>query len=176
MTSTSPAILGPGTTRTPGGQTIAIELLVCGDDGAAIKACERLAAGLPADVRLRMVGQLDVDHLLSIAEGAGVVIVDAATGIDPGSVVELPLAGLIDEPAVRPRSSHSLAIPGVVGLAETIRGRPLRGRIVAIGAAEFGFGQSISEPVAMALPALSLAILDAIERARPGNGPGPRGA
>lgn len=164
------------------GSPVAVEVLVCGsadrgDDGAPLAAVGRLRASLPADVIMRVVGQLDIDDLLSIHKDAGVVIVDAATGIDPGSVVELPLSGLIDRQVdIQPRSSHALAIREVIGLAEMIRGRPLRGRIVAIGGLQFGLGRPISRRVATRLAALSLAVLDAVEGVRPAGDPAPGGA
>ena len=144
---------------------------------APIAACELLRPTLPADVLLRIVGQLDIDHLLSIRTGAGLVVVDTAIGIDPGAVVELPLSGLSDGGAdLRPRSSHALAIPEVVGLAEMIRGRPLCGRLVAIGGQHFGLGRPISKPVAAALPTLARAILEAVEHVRPAGDATRRGA
>src|SRR5512138_2128920 len=82
------------------GVAVAVEVLVCGspdrgDDGAPLAVMGRLRDQLPPDVTIRPVGMLDVDDLLSIPRGAGVVIVDAATGIDPGAIVELALNGLI---------------------------------------------------------------------------------
>jgi hydrogenase maturation protease len=120
------------------------------------------------------VGQLGVDDLLAIPPAAGVVIVDAATGIDPGAIVQLALDGLIRRRGgIRPRSSHSLGLPEVVGLAEMIRGRPLSGRIVAIGGAEFGLGEPFSPPVAAALALLSDAIIEAVGQVRPRGDPRP---
>ena len=66
------------------------------------------------DVRIRVVGQLDIDDLLAVPPGARVVVVDAATGIPPGRIVDLPLDGLVDrDDRLRPRSSHALAFPEV---------------------------------------------------------------
>ena len=155
------------------GSTVAVEVLVCGspdrgDDGAPIAAMGLLRGRLPGDVAMRVVGQLDVDDLLSIPPGAGVVIVDAATGIDPGAIVDLALSGLLGPgDRLRPRSSHALALPEVVGLAEMIRGRPLRGRIVAIGGSEFGLGEPLSWPVGAALGQLADAIVEAVGQVRP---------
>jgi hydrogenase maturation protease len=160
------------------GRTVAVEVLVCGsrdrgDDGAPIAASQLLDGSLPSDVAVRIVGMLDVDDLLSIPPGAGVVIVDAATGIDRGVIVDLPLGGLIGRAeGIHPRSSHALTLPEVVGLADMMRGRPLRGRIVAIGGSHFGLGESFSRPVAGALHELSAAILDAVGRVRPSTDPG----
>jgi hydrogenase maturation protease len=129
---------------------------------------DRLREQLPRDVTMRAVGMLDVDDLLSIPSGAGVVIVDAATGIDPGAIVDLALHGLIGRSDdVHPRSSHALTLPEVVGLAEMLRGRPLCGRIVAIGGSHFGLGSSFSRSVAAALDLLSEAIVQAVATVRP---------
>ena len=159
------------------GAAVAVEVLVCGspdrgDDGAPLAVSGRLCALLPPDVTVRAVGQLDVDDLLSIPAGAGVVIVDAATGIDPGVIVDLALTALIGEPdGIHPRSSHALALPEVVGLAEMLRGWPFRGRIVAIGGAHFGLGSSFSRPVNAALEPLSDAIVRAVASVRPSTDP-----
>ena len=155
------------------GAAIAVEVLVCGspdrgDDGAPMAVMGRLREQLPPDVAMRVVGMLDVDDLLSVPSGAGVVIVDAATGIDPGAIVDLALNALIGRSdGVHPRSSHALALPEVVGLAEMLRGRPLCGRIVAIGGAHFGLGSSFSRPVNAALDPLSDAVVEAVASVRP---------
>jgi hydrogenase maturation protease len=146
-----------------------IDVLVCGsidrgDDGAPFAACDLLEADRPTNARIRRVGQLDVDDLLSIPPGAGVVIVDAATGIDPGVVLELPLRGFLGEVSIKPRSSHALAMPEVIGLADMLRGRPLTGLIVVIGARRFTLGRPLTRRVAAAVPELSRAIRIAVER------------
>ena len=162
----------PVTPTAEPGRTVAVEVLVCGspdrgDDGAAIAAAALLDKQADDNVRIRVVGSLDIDHLLAVPADAGVVIVDAAVGIRAGRIVELPLTGLIGrEDGPRPRSSHALAFPEVIGLADFIRGRPLCGRVVVIGGASFGFGEPFSRPVASALPALATAVLDAVEDVR----------
>jgi hydrogenase maturation protease len=152
--------------------SVLVEVLICGspdrgDDGAASVAASILSAALQPDVRLRIVGQLDIHDLLGVPAGAAVVVVDAATGIQPGRIVNLPLDGLIGGgDQVRPRSSHALAFPEVVRLAELIRGRPIRGRIVAIGAEKFALGGALSERVSAAIPALVQGVGDAVEQLR----------
>ena len=100
------------------GRTVPVEVLVCGspdrgDDGAAIAAAALIGEHAD-DVRIQVVGSLDIDHLLAIPLDAGVVIVDAAVGIRAGRIVELPITGLIGrEDRPRPRSSHALAFPEV---------------------------------------------------------------
>jgi hydrogenase maturation protease len=150
---------------------VQVEVLICGspdrgDDGAPAVAAASLADHLPPNATIRTVGMLDIDDLLSVPPGARVIIVDAATGIRPGQIVELPLDGLVDrEDRLRPRSSHALGFPEVIGLATLIRGRPLAGRIVAIGGSRFGLGAALSDKVARAIPALARAVSDAVERA-----------
>ena len=149
-----------------------VEVLACGapergDDGAAVIAVGRLADTLPSDVRTRIVGQLDIDDLLAVPKGAGVVVADTALGVDPGWIVEIPFSGLAGRDAgIRPRSSHALSIPETIAVASIIRGHPLPGIVVAIGGVDFGMGEALSWPVAAALDAFTLAIVDAVGRVR----------
>jgi hydrogenase maturation protease len=144
-----------------------VDVLLCGsadrgDDGAPV-AARGLLRDLPTGTRVQSVGQLDIDDLLAVPSRGAVVIVDAATGIGPGTILELPLRGLLgNESAPRPRSSHALAIPELIGVADMVRGRPLTGRIVVIGARRFGIGRSLSRRVEAALPALADAIRNAV--------------
>lgn len=148
-----------------------VEVLLCGaedrgDDGAPLIAARYLAGQLPVGVRVRPVGRLDVDDLLDVPAESAVVIVDAATGIAPGTVVDLPIEELRRLRTCRPRSSHALAAPEVIGLAGLLRNGPLRGRIVAIGGAEFGLGVGLSPRVAAAIPDFIASILEAIDTVR----------
>jgi hydrogenase maturation protease len=137
-----------------------VEVLICGsldrgDDGAALAAAPLMRAVLGPNARISIVNQLDVDDLLAIPTDAGAVIVDAATGIPAGSIHDLPLRGfLVEDSAFRPRSSHALEMPEVIGLAEMLRGHALVGRIVVIGARQFRLGHPLSTRVAVALPEL----------------------
>jgi hydrogenase maturation protease len=159
--------------RGAGGRSpIGVDVLICGsidrgDDGAPIVASRLLRNGVDHGVRLRLVGQLDIDHLLAVRRDAGVVIVDAVTGLRAGTVVELPLNGLIDrDDDVRPRSSHALEFREVIGLADMIRGHPLPGRIVAVGGRRFTPGAALTPRVARAIPHVVDAVVDAVSRLR----------
>jgi hydrogenase maturation protease len=149
-----------------------VEVLACGnpdrgDDGASLAALAELAPDLPADVTVRLVGQLDIDDLLAVPSGAGAVVVDTVTGVDPGWVVEIPFVGFAGrESGIRARSSDALSRPETVGVASMIRGRPLVGVLVAIGGSSFGPGDALSWPVATGLCSFRVAIADAIERVR----------
>jgi len=154
-----------------------LRLLVCGerlrrDDGAAI-----LAVGLlPADVRelaeIIEVGQLSVEALLDVEEGAGVVVADAAVGVAPGEVVKLPLDGLAggDAAGASPASSHSLPAQQVLALAAELRGAAPRGVFVGLGGVDFGFGEGLSPEVAAGLPRFAEAIAEAVRRLASGSG------
>jgi hypothetical protein len=147
-----------------------VDILVCGsiegdDDAVLAAACERLEGDRPRNARIYRIGQLDVDDLLSVPIENGVVVVDVATGIDPGAVVELPLRGLLShETTVETRYSHALALPEVIGLVDMLRGRPLVGRMVLIGVRRFAMGRPVARRVAAATPALLRAIRLAVER------------
>jgi hydrogenase maturation protease len=129
-------------------------------------AARALVHQLPAGVRIRAVGHLDILDLLDLPDGVGVVIVDAATGIAPGSIVDLPIDELRRLRTCRPRSSHALTGPDVLGLAALLRRDPLRGRVVAIGGAEFGIGAGLSRRVTEAIPGLIASVLEAVESVR----------
>ena len=152
--------------------TALVEVLVCGspdhgDDGASLVALAELAPDLPSDVAVRLVGQLDIDDLLAVPSGAGAVVIDTVTGVDPGWVIEIPFVGFAGrESGIRARSSDALSRPETVGVASMIRGRPLVGVLVAIGGSSFGPGDELSWPVATGLSSLRVAITDAIERVR----------
>ena len=149
-----------------------VEVLACGDpgrgdDGAPVAALIELGDDLPTDVTIRLVGDLDIDDLLAIPPGAGAVVIDTATGVDPGWVIEIPFVGFAGRTSgIHARSSDVLARPETVGVASMIRGRPLLGVIVAIGGASFGLGDSLSWPVAAGLCNFRVAIIDAVDRVR----------
>lgn len=156
----------------PERDSIAVEILVCGsvdrhDDGAPLAAVSAIQSRLSPDTRLRVVGQLDIDDLLAVPANGGVVVLDAATGLKAGEIVELPLDGLIGrDDELRPRSSHALAFREVIGVATLVRRFPLRGRIVAIGGSRWSLGIGLSPRVARALPALVQAVMDAVDHVR----------
>lgn len=151
---------------------VLVEVLACGDpdrgdDGASVVALASLAPGLPPDVTVRRVAQLDIDDLLAVPAGAGAVVVDTASGVDPGWVVEIPFMGFAGrESGIHARSADTLSRPETVGVASMIRGRPLVGVLVAIGGTSFGSGEALSWPVESGLCSFRVAIADAIDRVR----------
>ncbi len=149
-----------------------VDILACGspdrgDDGVGLAVAEALRGSLPEGARIRTVGMLQIDDLLSVAPGGAVIVVDAATGVRGGHIVDLPLDGLIDRPdRLRPRSSHALGFREVIGVAEIIRGHPLPGRIIAVGGVRFGLGAALSPSVRRAVPRMVAAVQAAVAQLR----------
>ena len=121
-----------------------------GDDGAALVVVDRLAGTGAGDVRIRRVGQLEVDHLIEALAGGPCVVVDAVRGIHPGHVVELPLGDLASgtSGAVM-ASTHALPPGETIRLAELLGADLDGGTFIGIGGRSFELGAAMS-PEAMA--------------------------
>jgi hydrogenase maturation protease len=134
-----------------------VRLLICGaadrgDDGAALTAIARLLPTLDPATRerleVRRCLQLDPLDLIDVAADQSCLVIDTVLGIEPGSVVAIPLEDLSSRAsAVTPRSSHALPIQQVLGIAEAIRGTLPAGTFVGIGGKWFGFGERHSRAV-----------------------------
>jgi Ni,Fe-hydrogenase maturation factor len=110
----------------------------------AIAALERLPAELAGRVVVRRVGMLEPDDLVAATRGGSCVVLDAVHGVEPGSLVELPVAALAALDAPAPASSHALPLDVVIGLAEALG--------ADLDAATFlGMGGALSDPVRAAL-------------------------
>ncbi len=151
-----------------------VQLVVCGepergDDAAGPIAVDGLPRAVLARCEVRRASALDIESLLDVPDGAACVIVDAATGVEPGSVVVLPLERLLRLGVERsgggaPRSSHELPVEQVVSLVAVLRRGLPEGSFVGIGAASADFGAGLSEPVAAGLPAFRDAITAELRR------------
>jgi Ni,Fe-hydrogenase maturation factor len=85
--------------------------------------------------------------------------------VAPGEVVVRQLDELIDNPSgAAPHSSHVLPANLVLGMANVLAERPIRGYFVGIGGADFGYGDGLSAPVRRALPAFQERIVEAVIR------------
>jgi hydrogenase maturation protease len=138
-----------------------------GDDSVAPQAVTALPAGLLTSVEVRVVGGLSPEQLIDLPDEAGIVIVDAVVGIEPGRVVSLSLAEMAAAAAaVVTTSSHQLPLDQVVALASLMRDEPLEGCFVGMGIEAVAPGAELSGPVAAALPALTEAVAAAVESLR----------
>jgi len=155
-----------------GPPTPLVEILLCGsldrgDDGVGHAVGDALRGSVPNGARIRLIGMLQVDDLLNVPPGGTAIVVDAATGIRGGHIVDLPLDGLLDcRDRLRPRSSLALGFPEVIGVAAIIRGHPLTGRIIAVGGVHFGLGSGLSPSVRRAVPRMVAAIRAAVAELR----------
>lgn len=149
-----------------------IRVLVCGsadrgDDGAALYAVAhvlpRLSPALRQRVEVRRCEQLDAADLIDVAEGEACLVLDTVVGVEPGSVVRIPLDELTRLEDAAPRSSHALPISQVLGIAEAIRGQLPRGLLVGIGGKWFGFGETRSRALRDGMAAFEQTAEQAIE-------------
>ncbi len=163
-----------------------ITLFACGntdrgDDAAAVHAVRAAmvtAPWLEDHVDLRTLEAVDVDDLVGLPDDGSLVVVDALMGPEPGRVVDVDLADLgRSARRLRPTSSHQLPLDRLIGLADVLRQRPLRGRLIGIGVTDVSLGAGLSAVVSTNLPAFTRAIVRAVEelsgpdaagRSRPG--------
>ncbi len=158
-----------------------IRILACGesargDDVAGFLAADLLRAWLDGGevppplmatavealrgrAEVDMVGQLEPDQLLALDPDDALVVIDAVSGPEPGTLVRRALADLASGgPA--PRSSHMLPLRDVLGLVQTLRGSLPPGTFVGLGGSSFGLGDPVSSAVREAIPALAAAALE----------------
>ncbi len=149
----------------------AVRVLVCGsadrgDDGAALSAIAHVLPGLDREIcqrlEVRRCPQLDAADLIDVRANEACLVLDTVVGVEAGQIVELPLAALVRDDAVSPRSSHGLPIQQVVGIAEAVRGSLPAGLFVGIGGKWFGFGTTRSRALRDGMPAYEEAVRAAI--------------
>jgi|YelNatPaOPRAMG01_1025707.scaffolds.fasta_scaffold20138_2 hydrogenase maturation protease len=129
-----------------------------GDDGLGIAAVEmlmgRVEAGLcdpGVAIRFKAVYQLTPEIAADLAGADFAVFIDAACDNVQGDIIHrrvLPSASALDS------FSHQLTPEVLLALAERLYGRSPEAYLYSIGAASFEYGETLSEPVRAALPAL----------------------
>lgn len=144
-----------------------VRIVVCGnadrgDDGVAFEAVAKVLTTLPRTLLRQLevdrCQELCVEDLVDLPAGVSCLIVDAVAGVEPGSVVRLPLTDLAARPPFTPRSSHQLPIDLVLGLAAILREGPITGTFVGLAGHGFGYGKPVSGEARAAMPAFSEAI------------------
>ena len=129
--------------------TATCTILVCGDpsrgdDGAAIAAISRLPADVALGVTVRTVGRLEADELAAATRHGSCLVLDAVRGVEPGTIVELPLADLLADDAPTPATSHAVPFALVVGLAEALDADLADATFLGIGGEDFTLGAGLS--------------------------------
>ena len=100
---------------------------------------------------------------MDAAGEASLLIVDAAVGIPAGRVTTLTFDDLLARTSsAAPRSSHSLPIDQVIGVARQLSEAPIDGLFVGIGVADLSFSQSLSRQVREGMGEFVIAIEKAL--------------
>lgn len=130
---------------------------LCGDDGVAWRVVEALEAILPVD-SAAAVHQLTPEWAETISVVDRVIFVDAAVG---------PLPGEIRCFAIEPRSSilgsHELTSAGILAMAADLFGHRPVAHMVTITGGSFDISETLTLPVAAAVPGAVSVILDLID-------------
>jgi hydrogenase maturation protease len=129
-----------------------------GDDGVAFVAVGRLGRDGAHGARVRRVGQLLPDDLVTALAEGPCVVVDAVHGIRPGDVVQMPLRRVAATGGPLPASSHALPIEIVIGLAEALGAVIDDGTFIGIGGEAFTLGPGLSPAAAYGATAGAAAI------------------
>ena len=123
-----------------------------GDDAAALLAADLLGQVLPEDVVLRRVGQLGPDDLVAASAAGRCLVIDAVRGIQPGTVVSMPLSEL-ETGGPSSASSHALPLPTVIALADALGADMTDATFIGIGGEEFELGERLTPRVEAGLDA-----------------------
>jgi hydrogenase maturation protease len=167
----------------------AVRLLVCGnadrgDDGAALAAVAHVLPRLEDAIRhridVRRCQTLDPGDVAGVPDNQACIVVDTVIGVEAGTVVTLPLDDLArDSHGLEARSSRTMPISEVLGLATGLRGSLPTGTFIGIGGRRFGFGGRRSRAVTAGLRSFERATEGEVRRlasaalvAGPGGHPG----
>jgi hydrogenase maturation protease len=141
-----------------------VRIVVCGnaergDDGAALVAVATLLPSLPREllnkVEVRRCLELRAEDLADLPAAVSCLILDAVIGPEPGEVVALTLADLVDlvgPPDFTPRSWHERSPDLLLGFASVLRDRAVNGTFVGLAGHGFGYGTPLSRVVRAAIP------------------------
>ena len=139
------------------------------DDGVAWRAADILNRKFqPPDIEILRLHQLTPELADTVRKFRSVIFVDAASSDDsqqkPGIVQVEEIRGDTSEPG---RFSHVLSPKKILGLALQLYGANPRVFVVTVSGENFGHGESLSAPVASALPELVARIERLIKESNP---------
>jgi hydrogenase maturation protease len=145
-----------------------VRVLACGsfhggDDAAALEALKRLPPEVADRASLEEVLLISAEHLLGDEPDTVRLVIDCVHGLEPGSVVELPLAQV---PALEARlgaaSSHAIGLGQAVALAARLGGLHPDDRFLGIGGARYEMGPTLSPAVEAGLAELVARVADRV--------------
>lgn len=133
-----------------------------GDDGVGITAVEKLVERVeterkrgsyevPVAIRFKALHQLTPELAADLAEVDFAVFIDAACDNVQGEIVHRRVLPSHSAPDA---FSHQLTPEVLLAMAERLYGRCPEAHLYSVGAASFEYGETLSEPVRAALPAL----------------------
>jgi hydrogenase maturation protease len=132
-----------------------------GDDAAGLEAARALAEAPPAGCEVLVEDRPGVLLVDLVASAEAAIVIDAVrSGAPPGTVHDLPLAGVRGFDA-RVVSSHDLGVGAALALAQELGRMPARGRFIGVEA-----GTSGPEDLGTMSAAVREAIPELVERAR----------
>lgn len=131
---------------------------LCGDDGAGRRVVEALESALPPGTAVSL-HQLLPEWADTISHADHVIFVDATEGEIPGEVRCFPLTA-----AARRPDSHTVTPDGLLSMAAALYGRSPSAHVVTITGGSFDLSESLSAPVAAAVPLAAVMILELIDQ------------
>ena len=127
---------------------------LCGDDGVAWRVVEALEIVLPVD-SAAAVHQLTPEWAETISVVDRVIFVDAAVGSVPGEIQSFLIAPSVSNPG-----SHEMTPEGILAMATDLFGRCPLAHMVTITGGSFDLSETLTPPVAAAVPDAVSIILD----------------
>ncbi len=133
------------------------------DDGVGPTVLAELRGRVPSDVGLHL-SDGEPTQLLDLWAGAPLVVVVDAVLCEPSTPGRIHRSTLTTPLAASAATTHGLGIPEAVRLAEVLDRAPQRLVVLAVEAADIGFGLGLSDAVAGAVPAAVDAVLAELTR------------
>lgn len=138
-----------------------------GDDALGPRVADALLEHVPGQVSVvehsgEVAGLVDL-----MTDAAAVYLIDAAVmGLEPGSLREFDASGAPLPALGGAFSSHALGLSEAIELARALGVLPRVCRVFAVEAVSFETGESLSDPVAQAIPRVVQAVKDSIRQER----------
>lgn len=139
-----------------------------GDDGVGIRAAELLAGGETGEgasslcsdgVEVIACHQLSIELAATIADVDRLILIDACAVGQPGALTEQVLTPRIPSDGSN-SLSHHLDARGLLAAAQILYGKALPTILLTLSGGSFDYGETLSPPVARALPKLIARIRD----------------
>ena len=132
---------------------------LCGDDGVAWHVVETLETLLPVD-STAAIHQLTPEWAEAISRVDRVIFVDAAVGSVAGEIQSFLIA-----PSAGSSGSHEMTPEGILAMAADLFGHCPPAHMLTITGGSFDLSETLTPPVAAAVPSAVAVILDLVDAA-----------